>query len=56
MRKRGMFKGIVTGAMIGAAAATAVGMMNKRTHNKLRRFAVNSSQKIVDKATELFGK
>lgn len=47
---------LLTGAMLGAAAVTMMGMMNRSSQRKLRRFATMSSRKLANKAGELFGK
>ena len=49
-------RGILTGAMVGAAVATVYGMMNRQSQAKLRNFASQSSKKMACKANELFGK
>jgi len=56
MKKSGTFRGILWGAAIGAAAATVIGMMDERAMQKMRACAAASSQKLSQKANELFGK
>jgi len=52
----GMIKGLITGALVGSAAATVFGIMNLRTERKWYQQAQRISNKMVRRADDLFGR
>ena len=54
--KSGMIRGMVTGAVLGMAAVTAVGMMNPGAQRKLRGFVNESGRTLKDRFTQVMGK
>ncbi len=50
----GWLKGMVTGAILGASAATVYGMMNWQVERKLGRAAVNAGKTISEKTQNWF--
>lgn len=51
----GLIKGLITGALIGGAAATAFGVMNWRTERRWCQQAQRFGDRMAKKADELFG-
>ena len=52
--KKGLVRGMIAGAVIGASAATVYGMMNWQTERKLGRAAIQVGKAISDKAQSWF--
>ena len=52
----GLMKGLVTGALLGGAAATIYGVMNWQNQRKLNRLAAQGGHWVANKTDELFGK
>jgi len=51
--KGGMLKGLMTGMLIGGAAATAFGIMNWQTERKWNQTVKKTGSWISDKADEM---
>ena len=54
--KGGMVKGLLTGAVLGGAAATIFGVMNWRTERRWCRQAHRTGRWMANKADELFNR
>ena len=50
----GMMKGVLTGAVIGATAATVFGMMNWETERHWKNQAMRAGRCVANKADQLF--
>jgi hypothetical protein len=48
--------GMVAGVVLGAAAATAFGMMSWQDKAKIRKFAQDSGHKLAEKTGDIMGK
>ena len=49
-------KGLITGCVVGAAAALAYGMMNRQTKKNNSNMVSQASNAVADKANEMFGR
>lgn len=49
-------RGIMTGAIVGAAAVGVFNMMDRGTKQKINRYATKSARKVAHIASDLFGK
>ena len=49
-------KGLITGCVVGAAAALAYGMMKKKKKKKIGNMVTQASNAVADKANEMFGR
>lgn len=54
--RNGTLTGIVTGALIGVAALTALGMMDTQSQRRMKQMASDSVQKVTDKAEKLWNR
>lgn len=52
--KKGWVRGMITGAMIGASAATVYGMMNWEQERKMGRYVMNAGHAIAHKTMKMF--
>lgn len=50
----GMMKGVLTGAVIGATAATVFGVMNWETERQWKKQAMHAGHCLANKADQLF--
>lgn len=54
--KKGLIKGMIAGAMLGASAATVYGMMNWQTERRMGKAAASMGRTISEKTQTWFGK
>jgi|GEM_PF-3117451 len=53
--KVGSMAALMVGAMVGASAATAFGMVNRQTQRKLKKLVHNTGRKMADGLNGLMG-
>ena len=49
-------KGLITGCVVGAAAALVYGMMDRQTKKKIGNMVTQATNAVADKASEMFGR